>query len=162
MVVVTEGLGFRATIEKEILDGQGSVDLVLERPPVVLPCEISVTTTIDHEVGNVRKCLKAGFGTVVVLSPSEDRLHKIEAAVRNSLGPDLAGRVRFFLPDNFVNHLQTLVVSLPGTAPAPDEKKLGYTVKHKFVELSPEESKARQDAALKLLTEKANRKRKSG
>ena len=47
-----EPLGFRTVIEKQILDGQGSVDLLLERGDLTIACEISITTTIDHEVGN--------------------------------------------------------------------------------------------------------------
>ena len=56
-----EELGFRSVIEKPVLDGQGSVDLWLERTGESIACEISISTTIDHEVGNVAKCLKAGF-----------------------------------------------------------------------------------------------------
>ena len=59
-------LGFHAVIEKEILDGQGSVDVVLERDEITIACQVCVTTTIDHEVGNVAKCLKAGFQLVAV------------------------------------------------------------------------------------------------
>ena len=61
-----EDLGFRSTIEKGVLDGKGSVDLLLERAGHTIACEISITTTIDHEVGNVAKCLKAGFSDVAI------------------------------------------------------------------------------------------------
>src|SRR5206468_3926342 len=67
-----EALGFRATIEKEI--PQGSVDLALEKAGQSIACEISVTTTIDHEFGNVVKCLKAGFAEVAVISGRPERL----------------------------------------------------------------------------------------
>jgi hypothetical protein len=46
-----EELGFLAVIEKEILDGDGSIDLSLERPGTAIACEISVTTSTDHEFG---------------------------------------------------------------------------------------------------------------
>ena len=49
-----EALGFRSVIEKQISDGRESVDLMLERGDQKFACEISVSTTIDHEVGNVR------------------------------------------------------------------------------------------------------------
>jgi hypothetical protein len=55
-----ESLGFRSTIEGEVLDGKGSVDVLLERAGEIIACEIAITTPIDHEVGNVEKCLKAG------------------------------------------------------------------------------------------------------
>jgi hypothetical protein len=53
-----EELGFRSVIEKPVLEGQGSVDLWLERPGQTIACEISISTTIDHEVRKVAKCLK--------------------------------------------------------------------------------------------------------
>ena len=54
-------------IEKQI--PEGSVDLLLERPGQTFACEISITTTIDHEVGNVAKCLRVGIqgGHIVTL-----------------------------------------------------------------------------------------------
>ncbi|MGA9778547.1 MAG: type IV secretion system DNA-binding domain-containing protein [Verrucomicrobiia bacterium] len=50
-----EELDFRSVIEKSVLDGQGSVDLWLGRAGETLACEISISTTIDHEVRNVAK-----------------------------------------------------------------------------------------------------------
>jgi hypothetical protein len=67
-----EELGFRSIIEKVVLDKLGSVDLLLEREDQNIACEISFSTTIDHEVGNVSKCLKAGFPTVVVICLDDD------------------------------------------------------------------------------------------
>jgi hypothetical protein len=45
-------LGFRSAIEKQIGESQESIDLFLERGDQRIACEISVSTTIDHEVGN--------------------------------------------------------------------------------------------------------------
>src|SRR5438046_10522261 len=83
---VGESFGFRAIIEKEILDGQGSVDLVLENPNQAIACEITITTTVDHEVGNVAKCLKAGFATIAVVATDEERLRKLESEVNGRFG----------------------------------------------------------------------------
>lgn len=154
-----EGLGFRSTIEKSVLDGAGSVDLVLERAQHVFACEISVTTTVDQEVGNVAKCVRAGYQRVVVISPSEERVRKIESAVRNSLGPEIAERVSFHLPDDFIRYLQSLVSE---TSPPPSEERQsrGYKVKSNKVRLSPEEARARDEAAVKALAEMMRRKRK--
>jgi hypothetical protein len=102
---VAEGLGFRSVIEKPVLDGQGSVDLWLERTGQEIACEISVTTTIDHEVGNVAKCLKAGLPKVAVICLDEERLQKISNAVSGSLDAALAARVEYFLPVSFIAHL---------------------------------------------------------
>ena len=57
-----------STVEKPILDGLGSVDVALEKGSRRIACEVSVTTDPAHEVGNVQKCLAAGFETVVLIS----------------------------------------------------------------------------------------------
>src|ERR1039458_6822441 len=97
-----EELGFRSVIEKPVLDGQGSVDLWLERTGQSIACEISISTTIDHEVGNVAKCLKAGVPKVAVICLDGERLRKIGNAVSGSLGSESAARVEYYQPDQFI------------------------------------------------------------
>jgi hypothetical protein len=155
---VAEALGYRAIIEKQILDGAGSVDVVFERDGTSIACEISVTTTIDHEVGNVSKCLKAGFTKVAVIAVSEDKLSKLKAGISNSLGPDMVGRVSYFLPDAFLTELREVPVVLP---PIPAETKShGYQVKRTYATLPPEEVRVREEAALKLIAEAMKKVRK--
>jgi hypothetical protein len=156
---VAEELGFRAIIERQILDGQGSVDLLLERHPNVFAVEISVTTTVDHEIGNVVKCVKAGFQKIVVIAVSVERLQKMEAAVHNSLGADIAGRVSFFLPDDFAAFLKTPILETTPPTPADDQRR-GYRIKRTMVKLSPEETKAREAGALQILAESMKERRK--
>jgi hypothetical protein len=47
-------------VEEPTPDGKGSVDVALERAGWRLACEISVTSTVEQEVGNIEKCLTAG------------------------------------------------------------------------------------------------------
>ncbi len=152
-----EQMGFRATIEKQILAGQGSVDLLLGRSPHVYACEISITTTIDHEVGNIAKCLKAGFGRIMVICGTQERLDKIKAAVTNSLSPP-AQVVSYFLPDQMIEYLEKLPTAPPSTLPTPQVSH-GYLINTKIIKLSPEETRAREDAAIKTVAE-AMRKKK--
>src|SRR6266404_318953 len=93
-----DAIGFRSVIEKQILDGQGSVDLLLERGDQAIACEVSVSTTIDHEVGNVSKCFKAGFLKVALICVDKERLRKIAVAVAGSLGSEAAARIEFWQP----------------------------------------------------------------
>ena len=109
-----------------MLDRAGSVDLALEHPRRSLAVEITVTTTIDHEVGNVSKCLKAGFP---VVSSSETKLRQLQEAVNGALGPELAACVGYFLPDAFLVHLGQLAQQDASQAPPPAERQtLGYKV----------------------------------
>jgi hypothetical protein len=137
-----EALGFRSVIERPVLDGQGSVDLWLERTGHAIGCEISVTTTIDHEVRNVSKCLKADVPKVAVICLDDARLRKIGDAVAGSLGAELAAQVEYFQPDQFIAYLKTL----PMPAPLPSETEFaGYKVKRSYPQLTPEEQKRRED-----------------
>jgi hypothetical protein len=147
-----EGLGFRSIIEKPVLDGQGSVDLWLERTGQTIACEISISTTIDHEVGNVAKCLKAGLPKVAVICLDEERLQKISNAVSGSLGAELAARVEYFQPDQFIAHLKTLPLPVAPT-PAALKTRRGYKVKSSFSDLSPEEQKQREEMAIQSIAE---------
>ena len=151
-----EGLGFRSVIEKEVLDGQGSVDLLLERPGQTFACEISITTTIDHEVGNVAKCLKAGFPNVAVICVGEERLKRIETAVVASLGPELAARVVYCQPDEFIARLQ----ALPPQVPKAPETRRGYKIKRSARDLNPEEQRQREEAAIRSIAEAMRKKSK--
>lgn len=69
--------GWKATIEKPILDGLGSVDILLERDETTVACEIGVSSTPDHELQNVQKCLSAGFNCVVSVIPEVRKLRKM-------------------------------------------------------------------------------------
>jgi hypothetical protein len=150
-----EELGFRSVIEKPVLDGQGSVDLWLERTGQVIACEISISTTIDHEVGNVAKCLRAGVLKVAVICLDEERLRKIDSAVSGSLGAELAARVEYFQPDPFIAYLKTLK---PPT-PQPSETQYGgYKVKRSIPKLSAQEQKQKEDIANRIMAEAMRRK----
>jgi hypothetical protein len=141
-----EKLGFGATIEKTILTGQGSIDLFVERGEQTFACEISFTTTIDHEVGNVIKCLKAGCRQICVICTEPTRLAKIQTAVTNCLSAEEIACVRYFQPEEFLAHLRGLATSEP-LPPLPPETKviLGkYKVKTKHTNLD-EEERARKE-----------------
>jgi hypothetical protein len=145
-----EALGFRSMIEKQIAGSQESVDLLLERGDQKIACEISVTTTIDHEVGNIRKCLKAGLSQIAIICVSEDRLEKIAAAVSGSLGAEAAAQVAYFQPDQFISHIKTLPVPVPHDATVI---RRGYKVKHTTNTLTEAERQQREELLNKKMAE---------
>ncbi len=156
-----EALGFHSVIEKEVLEGKGSVDLLLVRESKSIACEISLSTSVDHEVGNVSKCLKAGFPSVAVICLSEDRLEKIRAAVVGSLGKETTGGVVFFLPDEFIAHLQSLPLPKPPTPQGPKIIK-GYKVKHKVAKTPLADQKQSEAASISSIADYMLRKQKKG
>jgi hypothetical protein len=160
---VAEGLGFRVIIEKAVLDGQGSIDLVLQKSGHAdIACEVNISSTLDYEVGNVSKCLKAGFAQIVVLSPRQDRLARLKQAVHGCFSPEQVAKISFYLPDEFITYLQNATLEkakMSQTAEPVEERRRGYKVRRQFVELSPEEAKAREESALKMLAEKMRHRR---
>lgn len=66
-----EAANFRASVEETILDGEGRVDVILRRDKLVICCEVSVTTTKEHELLNVRKCLQFGASEVWLIAHSQ-------------------------------------------------------------------------------------------
>lgn len=148
---VAEGLGYGVTIEKTLANG--SVDIVVEKAGRVIAGEISLTTTIDHEVGNVLKCLKGGFAQVSVICVDEERLVKIGKGVASCVAKTEATRVDYFTPDLFIQYLQESALQDP---PPPEQAtvRLGkYKVKRTTVQLTEEERKARETSALSQMAD---------
>ena len=150
-----EELGFRSVIEKPVLDGQGSVDLFLERTGQAIACEISISTTIDHEVGNVTKCLEAGVPKVAVICLDDERLRKISNAVAGSLGSEAASRVSYYLPDQFIADLKALK---PPTPQASETQYGGYKIKRSIPKLSAQEQQQKEDIANRVMADTMRRK----
>ncbi len=92
-----------------MLDGHGHIDVHLLREGLSIGCEISVSTGAQHETQNLAKCLSAGFGYAVLISPDEETLSEARALFGR---PD--ERVRFVTPDGFIAFLEEFEQSTVG------------------------------------------------
>jgi len=101
-----EEKGFRAVVEEQIAGGKESVDIALYRGDLTIACEITVTTPLEYEVGNVQKCLAAGFGTVVVVSLKKARLAKLDKLLAEALPPEERRRVHLFTTEELLAWLE--------------------------------------------------------
>jgi hypothetical protein len=121
-----EEQGFRAAVEEQIAGSRESVDVALYRGDLKIACEISVTTPLEYEVGNVEKCLAAGFGAVALVSLKKSRLAKLEKLLTDSLPPERRARVHLFTPEELLSWL--------ADQPAYEEKGVtrGYRVKVRY------------------------------
>ncbi len=151
-------LGFFAERERQLAPNSNeAADLVVQKDGLSIAVEIAITTSISHEFGNVKKCLAAGFAHVAMISPSSspERLQEIAAAVKAGLGPEAAAKVKYYTPDEFIAELRRLAQSLPKSPPPPPGEKIikGYKVKRYGPKLSPEERKAKEDAANQILND---------
>ncbi|MEP7010168.1 MAG: type IV secretion system DNA-binding domain-containing protein [Acidobacteriota bacterium] len=118
--------GFRAVVEEQIAGGRESIDVALYRGDARIACEISITTPLEYEVGNVRKCLAAGFQKVAMVSLKKGRLSKLREALAEALSAEDLGRVHIFTPEE-------LLAWLSGQ-PAEEQEDVvaGYKVKVRY------------------------------
>jgi hypothetical protein len=137
-----EDKGYRATIEKPILGGVGSVDVALERDGVRVACEISITTSVEHELGNIEKCLAADFTHVAFIASEKKVLMKAKKVIGGALSEESSKRVQFFAPEDFLLFLE----ELDAQAASKEETVRGYKVKVKYRPINEEEKKARKQA----------------
>lgn len=100
-----EEKGFRAAVEEQIPGSKESIDVALYRGTARIACEVSVTTPLDYEVGNVQKCLAAGFGSVAVVSLKKKRLEQLGKLLSKSLPPEQRERVHLFTPEELLSWL---------------------------------------------------------
>ncbi|HQT91600.1 MAG TPA: hypothetical protein PL001_06185 [Candidatus Kryptobacter bacterium] len=82
---MAEGKGYRATMEAVTPDGNGRVDVGLEKDGKRIAFEVSVTTDEGHELHNVKKCLAAGYDKVVVVSSNTKNLERIRSLSAENL-----------------------------------------------------------------------------
>ena len=143
-----ESHGFRATIEKAILHGAGSVDVALEDGTQSIAVEISVTTSPEHEAANLQKCLVADFHQVVLVSTQKATLKKTREVVLPSLKEEAEQeRVHFMTPEDFFSFLEKL-----GAGSAAAEATVrGYKVKVRYQPVDEKEKEERRRAISQVI-----------
>jgi hypothetical protein len=147
-----ESRGYRAVVEEVILGGRGKVDVSLRTDDFSIACEISVTSTVGQEVGNVLKCLEAGFHEVAVLALKRPRLQKIEAALTAKLSAADLARVPLVSPEE--------LFAMLSMRPKITETVVGgYKVKVRQKTIEPDEEAARYRALSEVIAKSVRRVR---
>lgn len=148
-----EAKGYRATIEEPLPSG-GKVDVALRREGHSLACEISVTTGAEHEIGNVEKCLAAGFDEVVLVSLHRGTLGRVRQAAETRVAEKDRARLHFMSPEEFFTFLD---------APEPEAKETtvgGYKVKVKYRAAEGEAATRKSKAVAEILMRSMKRMKK--
>lgn len=151
-----EGMGWKATIEQQILDGAGSVDVALEREGVSVACEVSITTDTEQELGNIAKCLMANFTHVVAVAPEEKPLRKLREAAQGTFSADQMQRVRFLTPDALFSFIETLQAQ----AAATEATVRGRKIRVRRKTISDEEKEAKKRAISEAMLKSLGRMKK--
>ena len=112
-----------------------------------LACEISVTSTPEQELGNVAKCLAAGYDEIVVIASEPKRLRTLERFVSANLGEEDKGRVRFLVPEAFIAYLDEIET----TPETREEVVRGYTVSVTYTKVDAAEAEAKRKAVAQVI-----------
>jgi hypothetical protein len=151
---LAETIGLKATIEAPLPHG-GQVDVLLERDGVIAAIEISVSTPVEHESENIKKCLVAGFRRiVVVLAKPKPMQNAFRQTLLGMIAEGDRERVSILTPEEVPAYIAALA---PKTAPTERIIK-GYRVKSGTVAATPEEAQARRDAIGRIIAQSISEK----
>jgi hypothetical protein len=114
------------------------------------------TAPIEHELGNIDKCLKAGFDRVVLVSSESKALNRVREAVGRAIAEDVRQRIAFLLPDE----LPAFLDSLP---PAERFETVGgYKVKVEYRPASSSDQASRIQAVRDVIARSLGRLKPPG
>jgi Type IV secretion-system coupling protein DNA-binding domain len=102
IIECAEACGFRASLEETVLDGDGRIDVVLRRADLIIACEVSVTTTREHEYLNVTKCHRFSADKVWVVAASERHRLSLERFIVPKLTDVEKTKTSFLTPEMVV------------------------------------------------------------
>lgn len=103
-----EAYGFRALIEEPTEDGSGRVDIHLEKDNKRIACEVSDTTSVEQEFGNIKNRLRAGYDTVILCSQDEKFLENAKNVITKKLSKSERPKALYMPPDKVVSYLKQL------------------------------------------------------
>ena len=142
---------FKATVEKPVLGGAGSVDVALEHEKLSIGVEISVTTDLAHEQRNVEKCFKAGFDEVFLVVPDPEKRAKHRRHLTQVLSASQAEKVLVLGPDELAQALSERAAELATT----EQMVRGWRVTTRYKAVSEEDAHFRRQTVAKILVQSA-------
>jgi hypothetical protein len=150
---MAEEKGYKAVIEQATPDGQGKVDVSLERDGKKIACEISITSTDDQELKNIEKCLASGYGKVILCSPEKKTLENVKSLVSQKLNESEQKKVLFFQPEELFFYLEKEVAA----EASKEERVKGYKVKVKYQPVQDAEKKTKREAVAQVILQALKR-----
>jgi hypothetical protein len=139
--------GFRADIEWRLEEPAGRVDVSVEGFGARIACEVSVTTSAEHEIGNARKCLAAGYHLVWIIVTAPRRATALAALLDAQLAEEQRARVQVLSSAEAIERLDQVAAGAE-----PEERLVrGYRVKVRTVGAGTAEATARRAAIARVL-----------
>lgn len=154
---MAESKGYTATLEVQLPDGSGSIDLVLQKDGKQIAVEVSVTTDASWELHNIEKCVQAAYTTIISVSGDLKQVEKIKKLYEAS-GINKEGcTVLFLTPDALFALLEEQLAS----PEVPEEQVIkGYRVKVSYDAVSQEELQRKRSSIAKVIAEAMRKQRK--
>lgn len=153
---LAEQQGFLAVIEAPLAGGTGQVDVLLTRDKLTIAVEVSVTTPVEYERQNLRKCLDAGYTRVaLVLAKSKTGSARLQTALSEGLSAEERGRLSFLIPEEVPDFLAAF-------APVPDNSEMivkGYKVRVSQSQVPAEEARARRETLARVVARSLDKQR---
>ena len=109
----------------------------IERDGVSIACEVSVTNTLEYEMKNITKCLRAGVQQVLVLTVASEKHQRLSAAIASLLSPEQQEKVLCIQKDEFEAYLADGTLTKLSTAWSRDQAEKIY-VQHRMLENAAE------------------------
>lgn len=91
--------GYVVDVEHPV--GDGSVDVHLEQESIATAVELSVTSSAERELENMKKCFAAGYQRVIVLFLDNEERKTAEVLAKSNFSKEEIDRVSFGTLDRF-------------------------------------------------------------
>lgn len=125
---MAEARGYKALIEELTPDGNGRVDVHLEKNTARIAIEICSTTEPDWEVHNLEKCIAAGYSPTIACSSDKRTLDNIRRKAEESERLNGNGNILYMLPDEIWGYLDQQAAKEAST----EVRTKGYRVKVEY------------------------------
>lgn len=155
---MAEQRGYKATIEEPTSDGLGRVDVGFEKDGEKIACEISVTTSVDHEIDNIKKCLKNGYSKVLVCVQNKKTVEDLKSIVVSEINVTSRENIFILLPDEVLVFFESLGIKESDSN--AQTKVKGYRVKLKYNMVSEIQKKHKQETINEIISQSLKRIKK--
>lgn len=154
---MAEQRGYIASIETQLSDGSGQVDVLLTKDRKTIAVEICNTTDASWEMHNILKCISAQYNTIVSLSGDSKQLEKIKKKCESDIPHFSQYNVRFFTPDALFVYLDETVV----THQPPQENIIkGYRVNVSYGSKEQTDSDRKRNSVAQVVLNSIKKQRK--
>jgi hypothetical protein len=153
---MAEARGYTAKIEEPTPDGNGRVDVSLERNGKRIACEIGMTTTTEWELHNIEKCLVAGYDLVVAIAKSKDLVSVMQEEIKTNIDAPLLDKVMVMEAESLFAYLDAEMVKEATT----ETRIKGYRVKVEYSNISEQEMNMKRNSVTKAVVDSMKKKKK--